>query len=184
MEPPPISIFVRTRAYVVDVRRIRKLAQLGLAALGVADKDLSISIVNSAEIRRLNRDFRGKDKATDVLSFPQLEFARPLLPEAVPSTASKRHKVAKQRPPVALGDLVISVPQAAANARSIGQSLDREVAFLIVHGLLHLCGHDHIRKKDERVMLAAQRVLMDVFEAKSKPLWQGCVRGRLRRVAQ
>lgn len=160
--------------------RIRKLAQVALAALRIDDKDLAISLVNSAEIRRLNNQFRAKDKATDVLSFPQLEFAKPLLPIRAQPTPGRRKS--SKLPPAALGDIVIALPQAAANARNIGQSLDREVAFLIVHGLLHLCGHDHIRKKDERIMLAAQRELMATFEQSQKPLWHGCVRSRARTV--
>lgn len=179
MEPPPTSVFVRTRAFDIDARRIRKLTQACLARLGVEDRELSVSFVNSAEIRALNRDYRGKDKPTDVLSFPQETFSPPLLPR--PRRAARR---ARRRAPSPLGDVVISLPEAAANARGIGQALDREVAFLIVHGVLHLCGHDHEKKADERVMLSAQRTLMAALETDSRPLWQGCAARRLRAAAR
>lgn len=179
MEPPSTSVFVRTRAYDIDARRIRKLTQVCLKSLGVEDRELSVSFVNSAAIRILNRDFRGKDKATDVLSFPQEAFTRPLLPRL--RRAGQR--ATRRQAPSPLGDVVISLPEAAANARGIGQSLDREVAFLIVHGVLHLCGHDHEKKADERVMLSAQKALMATLEASAKPLWLGCATRRRRTAA-
>lgn len=138
-----------------------------------------MSFVNSAEIRALNRDFRGKDKPTDVLSFPQETFSPPLLPRR--RRAARR---APRRAPSPLGDVIISLPEAAANARGIGQPLDREVAFLIVHGMLHLCGHDHEKRADERLMRSAQRTLMAALEAGSRPLWQGCAARRLRAAAR
>jgi probable rRNA maturation factor len=110
-----------------------------------------------------------------VLSFPQHEFPKPL--EVLP-----RARRAKARPgiPDPLGDVVISLPEALANAEAIGHALDREVAFLLVHGILHLCGHDHMVPKDERRMLAAQRQLMGILARKAgphgKPLWTKCVR--------
>lgn len=143
------------------------------------DRELSVSFVNSAEIRALNRDFRGKDKPTDVLSFPQETFSPPLLPRR--RRAARR---APRRAPSPLGDVIISLPEAAANARGIGQPLDREVAFLIVHGMLHLCGHDHEKRADERLMRSAQRTLMAALEAGSRPLWQGCAARRLRAAAR
>ena len=76
-----------------------------------------------------------------------------------------------------LGDLVIALDVAAENAQNIGQSLDREVCFLLVHGILHLCGHDHIKKTEEKLMLACQRRLMKILgeDSPKKALWRGCV---------
>lgn len=176
MEPPPVSIFVRSRVFDVNGRIVAKIAQICLSALDVANRDVSINLVNSAEIRDLNREYRGKDKTTDVLSFPQEEFAEPIMP----GRRQRRRVSSRWNELEPLGDIVISLPQAASNARDIGQGLDREVAFLIVHGLLHLCGHDHLRKSDERVMLIAQRYLMSLLESGKRPIWQGCVTRRSR----
>lgn len=79
-----------------------------------------------------------------------------------------------------LGDIVISIPEAARNAAHIGQSLERELCFLVVHGFLHLCGYDHMVPKDEAIMLRAQRTLMQKLgEGTRRPLWRNCVKTTL-----
>jgi probable rRNA maturation factor len=83
--------------------------------------DVSLLLTSSHRMRALNRSFRGKDKATDVLSFPAVDV--------VASTFA--------------GDLAISVDIAAANARRLGHSTEDEIRVLILHGLLHLAGYDH-----------------------------------------
>lgn len=139
-----------------------------------------MSLVESRAIKRLNRDFRAKDKATDVLSFPQETFPKPL--KVRPAAARARKKAPAKGPPAPLGDVVISLPDAAKNAATIGQDLDREVCFLLVHGILHLCGHDHLEPKEEKAMLTEQRKLMRLLAAKrgpnGKPLWTGCAAPR------
>jgi rRNA maturation RNase YbeY len=102
---------------------------------------------------------------------------REALPRGLARRASRRRPAG---PPPVLGDVVISLPDAARNARRIGQSLDREVAFLLVHGILHLAGHDHLAARDEKKMLAAQRALMRRL-ARGKggrPLWTRCAAPR------
>ncbi len=89
--------------------------------------EVSVLLTSNREMRQLNRCFRGKDKPTDVISFP--------------AAAAVTDKVA--------GDLAISLDIAAANARSFGHSTDEEVRVLILHGLLHLAGYDHERDKGE-----------------------------------
>jgi probable rRNA maturation factor len=90
-------------------------------------------ISGDAELRRLNRDFRGKDYATDVLSFPAVTT-----PQAV------------NRPPAsgpALGDIAISLPRARAQAREFGHRPEQEIQILMLHGVLHLLGMDHVRDR-------------------------------------
>jgi probable rRNA maturation factor len=89
-------------------------------------KPFNCLITGDAELRRLNRDFRGKDYATDVLSFPS---ADPRLPAAAPGPS--------------LGDLAISLARAGAQARSYGHSVEDEIRILMLHGVLHLLGYDH-----------------------------------------
>jgi probable rRNA maturation factor len=96
--------------------------------------EVNVLIAPSAELRRLNRDFRGKDKPTDVLSFPAVE----------------------QNKDVA-GDIAISATIARANARRLGHTVAKELCVLILHGLLHLAGYDHetdsgeMRRKEARL---------------------------------
>ena len=98
-------------------------------------QQLSIALVSDREIRALNRRWRGKDRATDVLSFPLDE-------------------------PGALGDVVISLEMARRQAREGGWSLSAELRRLLAHGILHCRGYDHERPADARRMAAAERRLL------------------------
>lgn len=100
--------------------------------------EVSLSLVSDTEIRGLNRSFRGIDRVTDVLSFAQREGEGP----PVPATDG----------PEALGDVVIAIPRARRQALEYGHSLEREVAFLAVHGTLHLLGQDHQEPAEEEEM--------------------------------
>jgi probable rRNA maturation factor len=104
-----------------------------------------ILITGDAELRRLNRDFRGQDYATDVLSFPPE-------PEPLPKPPTE------PRPSGSvcfLGDIAISLGRARAQAREFGHSIEQEVQILMLHGVLHLCGHDH--ESDSGAMARAEK---------------------------
>ena len=116
-------------------------------------------ITNANKIQELNLQYRDKNKTTDVLSFPQIEWEYPCA-VGVLSKESSSLKI----PQNTLGDLVISLEQTEHNAQNIGQSINREFCFLLVHGILHLCGHDHIELEDEKIMLNQQRLIMDILE--------------------
>lgn len=109
--------------------------------------EVSVSFVSDEEIRVLNAEQREIDRATDVLSFPfmQLKDGDGDIDEMDlnPDTAA-----------IMLGDIVISVEKAKAQAEEYGHSTEREVAFLVCHGFLHLMGFDHIDSGDEKVMSA------------------------------
>ena len=109
---------------------LRRAAAL-LSALGSAEAELSILITDDAEMRELNRRYKKLDRATDVLSFPMGGAL--------------------------LGDVVISAETAARRA---GRRLDREITFLLVHGVLHLHGHNHKKLGERRKMRARERELM------------------------
>ncbi len=108
---------------------------------------LEVSLVDNEAIRQLNRDYRGLDRETDVISFA--------FQDEVPGETA-----IKQAPFIDLGAIVISTPKAEDQAQTYGHSLDREMAFLFVHGLLHLCGYDHQDPKKEEVMLALQDAII------------------------
>lgn len=100
------------------------------------EAEVSLVLVDDAAIRQMNRDYRGLDKPTDVLSFA-LEEDAPDEPNFEDPTAG-----------LVLGDIIISLETAQRQSQEYGHSLEREVAFLLVHGLLHLLGYDH-QEKDE-----------------------------------
>ncbi|KUO73830.1 MAG: rRNA maturation RNase YbeY [Clostridia bacterium BRH_c25] len=98
--------------------------------------EVSISFVNNEEIRSLNKEYRGIDKETDVLSFPMVDFTEAELEE-------DDEDVEYIDEEIALGDIVISMEKALEQSEEYGHSFDRELAFLLVHGILHLLGYDH-----------------------------------------
>jgi probable rRNA maturation factor len=108
----------------IDRRVLGRKATIVLDALGLAESELSLSLVGDAEIRRLNRTYRGKDRPTDVLSFSLRE--------------GEFGDVGR-----ALGDVVISLETAKRQGRENGLTLGEEVSRLLVHGILHLAGYDH-----------------------------------------
>ena len=97
--------------------------------------EISISFVNNEEIRSLNMEYRGIDKETDVLSFPMLDFIEEEEEEEVDAEYIDEE--------LALGDIVISMEKALEQSGEYGHSFNRELAFLLVHGMLHLLGYDH-----------------------------------------
>lgn len=122
-----------------------------LEALKVPEQsEVSILFVGDEEIHELNRDYRGVDRPTDVLSFPQDGF--PTAPDQ----------------PLPLGDIVISVPTARRQAEELEQSLERELTFLVIHGLLHLTGMDHHEEGEAEAMYARQRELLENLEKLEK----------------
>lgn len=118
--------------------------------------EVSIVVTSDEEIRALNREYRGIDSPTDVLSFPLLE---PEAPGAV-IEPGRAGGIAPAGEPVALGDIVISLPRAIEQAREYGHSLERELAFLTVHGTLHLLGYDHVTQELEAAMRAREEAIL------------------------
>jgi probable rRNA maturation factor len=101
-------------------------------------------ITSDAELRRLNREFRGEDQGTDVLSFPvgTAFQAAAALPRGAP--AESRRQAGRPGPTIPhLGDLAISLPRARSQARTFGHGVAQEVQILMLHGVLHLLGMDH-----------------------------------------
>lgn len=124
----PIEVLNRQRLKVVDVKRAAALARIVLDKIGRPTATLTISFIRDRQMRQLNRDYRGLDKPTDVLSFAYHEAADE------PAWAELGEH---------LGDLVISVETAERYAGELGLSFTRELEHLIIHGALHLAGYDH-----------------------------------------
>jgi probable rRNA maturation factor len=128
----------------LNARRIKHVARTLLHEVGEGASTLAITFVNDREIRRLNREHRGKDKATDVLSFPLYERG-----ERAYAGESERM----------LGDIVISVDTARRQAAEYDAPLENEVHRLLIHGILHVLGHDHERSDERAAMEAEERRL-------------------------
>ncbi|MEK6337000.1 MAG: rRNA maturation RNase YbeY [Acidobacteriota bacterium] len=120
-----IEVINRQRRGRIKAKDWREFADKALQAIGKDDKSVTIVFVTDAAIRKLNHQFRGKNQATDVLSFP---------------SSAEPFEIAEQEH---LGEVVISVQRAAAQAKDNGLSEDNELKQLILHGLLHLAGYDH-----------------------------------------
>lgn len=108
------------------------------------DAQISVTITDNESIRRINREFRGKDAVTDVLSFPMLEFDE---------DGNAEDDFDFDGDSVVLGDIVISAERAAEQAKEYGHSLKREIAFLTAHSMLHLLGYDHERSEEEEELM-------------------------------
>ena len=126
---------------------IRRVIRTALAAEGVTFPcEIDVLLTHDAGIHQINRDMRQVDRATDVLSFPEFDLTPGQLPgeeDADPGTGL-----------VPLGDMVISMEHVAAQAKEYGHSNRRELAYLVVHSVLHLLGYDHL---DEGPMKAQMR---------------------------
>lgn len=131
-----------------DDARVERDARSVLARFDLPEPELSVLLTDDTLIHQLNRDYRGKDRPTDVLSFSQREG------EDMPS------------PVDVLGDVVISVETAGRQAAERGRTLDDEVRLLLVHGILHLLGYDHEEDEAEAEEMEREtRALLDLLAA-------------------
>src|SRR5690606_9865606 len=120
---------------------IERVIRESLRVEGIGENyEVSISFVDNEEIKALNREFRGVDRETDVLSFPmedEFDFSIPLL-----------------------GDIVISLEKADEQAKDYGHTLEREVAYLTCHSMFHLMGYDHMNEDEKRIMREKEKEVM------------------------
>ncbi len=115
-------------------------------------------LVSDEEIRRLNHAFRGIDRATDVLSFPSVQY------QTGQTAKDAEKRLRRERDPETglphLGDFAISLPTAMCQAETYGHGLDRELCYLAVHAMLHLMGYDHESEADKAVMRTKEERVM------------------------
>lgn len=127
---------------------IRKACNSSLLFEGISDlAEVNVTLVNDDEIKELNSAFRGIDKSTDVLSFPLGE--------------NGEYDINPETDALMLGDIVISAEHALKQAEEYGHSIDREIAFLTVHSMLHLLGYDHVNNEtEEKEMFKKQEEIL------------------------
>ncbi len=142
-----VHLTKRRNTPAIDRARLQRRAQRLLAELGFGDHELSVVLTDDAEMQALNREYRGKDRSTDVLSFAQ------------------REGVGAGLQPHLLGDVVICLPQAARQARRRRVTTWDELLELLVHGLLHLLGYEHegVELDRARAMRREQRRLVAIL---------------------
>ncbi|MDD4873919.1 MAG: rRNA maturation RNase YbeY [Dehalococcoidales bacterium] len=134
---------------------LQGVAEAALSAENTGDNvEMSLVITSQEKVRRLNRDFRGKDKSTDVISFAMLDELPVVQSEdkftfVVPPDGVKH-----------LGEVIISYPQAVMQADEHGHPVKKEMAILTIHGVLHLLGYDHIKDEEAEEMEDRERVIL------------------------
>ncbi|MGL4694706.1 rRNA maturation RNase YbeY [Enterococcus larvae] len=139
------------------IREVENLLQFAADFLDISeDTELSVTFMDNEGIRVINRDYRGKDAATDVISFAMEEQGdgeMPVIFDEDDDMAFPRN----------LGDLMISIERAAEQAVDYGHSFERELGFLAVHGFLHLNGYDHMNEEDEKEMFGLQKEILNAY---------------------
>ncbi|HJF48165.1 rRNA maturation RNase YbeY [Limosilactobacillus oris] len=135
---------------------VRDVLQFAARQLSLEDStEMSVTMMTNPAIRKLNQQYRGVDRATDVLSFAAEESGdeTPIIMD--PELAAEL--------PENLGDLFVSIDKVEEQAKFLGHSVDRELGFLVVHGFLHLNGYDHEKPADEQRMFDLQREILDEY---------------------
>jgi len=137
---------------VVNQGWARRITQTVLKTEGVVPPyEVSLVFTDSETVKQLNRDYRGVDEPTDVLAFYML----PQKEEADDSFALPPDGVTR------LGEIIISYPQAVEQAREQGHATEKELALLVIHGILHLLGYDHEAAEEESKMKEREKVLLE-----------------------
>jgi probable rRNA maturation factor len=188
LEPPPVHIESSLRSWKINERRIRSILKFISESLGVGEMTIHVKFVGPGAMRKINRRFREKDKSTDVLSFPQMEWSKPRLVAGSTRKQSRRSSGGRDlrnkdmlrgtrggllsfSHENILGDLVLCIDAADSNAREDNSDVAKEVCFLLAHGMLHLCGHDHQNAREKALMFAQQDQIM----AELGNRWRRCV---------
>lgn len=142
------EIFNETKENI-DIEEEKKLIEFALKHEKLENIEFNVIFVDSKTIKKINKEYRGIDKVTDVISFAledneelKFEFGR------------------------LLGDIYICVERMKEQAKEYGHSLLREQGFLTIHGLLHLLGYDHMNKEDEKVMFEKQELILNDYGLK------------------
>ncbi|MBY4604631.1 MULTISPECIES: rRNA maturation RNase YbeY [Bacillus] len=137
------------------LKEVENLLQFAAEREGVQDQaEVSVTIVTNEDIQQINKEYRGKDTPTDVISFALEEEGE-----------GEVEIVGAEMPPV-LGDIIISADRTREQAEEYNHSFKRELGFLAVHGFLHLLGYDHMTKEEEEEMFTKQKDLLDAYGLK------------------
>lgn len=131
-----------------EIDFVQKILEHSAKEEGLGKSEVSVTFVTNEMIRDINREYRGKDQPTDVISFAMEELGEG-------ETA-----IIGSPEPRMLGDIIISLDRTKEQAADFGHSFERELGFLAVHGFLHLLGYDHMTKEDEKKMFSRQEEIL------------------------
>jgi probable rRNA maturation factor len=120
--------------------------------------EVSVTITDNEEIRKINDEFRNMDKPTDVLSFPLIEYYKPGDFSVVEEDDDELFDLDTGE--LMLGDIIISMEKAEDQAKEYGHSIEREIGFLTAHSMLHLMGYDHMEVDEEKLMKQKQEEIL------------------------
>lgn len=134
---------------IEEIKELNGLIDYSLNYLNLNNVSFNIIIVDNETIHSINKEYRGVDRPTDVISF-----------------ALEDDKTFIQTDTRILGDIYISIDKAREQAESYGHSLKREISFLTIHGLLHLLGYDHMKEEEEKEMFRLQELILDGYGIK------------------
>ncbi|MBY0352738.1 rRNA maturation RNase YbeY [Candidatus Babeliales bacterium] len=148
-----ITIINKQRKIVVNETFIKKTAHKMLMVLGYEKFDLGIYLTTNATVRKYNREFRKKDKPTDILSFP-----------FHPDLVAGQRIVVMSPEDENLGDIIISLEYVKKEAPNWGRSFEEHLTALLAHGIAHLLNYDHITDEEYRVMSKVERKLLKTVE--------------------
>lgn len=137
------------------IDKLKMILHLAGEMEGIKDGEVALSFVDDEAIRELNKEYRGLDKVTDVLSFALTENDTDEL-----VIVFNNEDWDEAPDPDLLGDIVISIPRALEQSKDYGHSVEREIGFLFVHGFLHLIGYDHQDEAAEQIMIAKQEHIL------------------------
>ena len=146
-----VEIFNTLDEEIKELKEIEKLMDYACKYMKLDNVTFNIIIVNNDEIHRINKEYRGIDRPTDVISFALEDEKDMVLSDEVGRI---------------LGDIYISIDKCRSQAEEYGHSFLRELAFLSVHGFLHLQGYDHMNEEDEKVMFKLQDEILDSYGIK------------------
>jgi probable rRNA maturation factor len=136
-----------------QIQQILELLTLAAEMENITEEsELSLTFVTNEKIHQINKEYRGVDRPTDVISFALEE-----------SVEEEIEIIGAPSMPRILGDIIISIPKAKEQAMEYGHSFMRELGFLAVHGFLHLLGYDHGTKEEEKEMFTKQEKILTQF---------------------
>lgn len=142
-----IGIFNETEEKI-ELEALKELMNYATKCEKVENAVFNIIFIDNEKIHKMNKEYRGIDRATDVISFALEDDDTCVHIEGTPRI---------------LGDIYISIEKAKEQAEAYGHSFKREISFLAVHGLLHLLGYDHMKPEEEKMMFGRQELILDGF---------------------
>ncbi|WKA56335.1 rRNA maturation RNase YbeY [Planococcus shixiaomingii] len=131
-----------------DLQFVEKVLKHAAEAEEIGTAEVSVTFVTNDMIQDINKEYRGKNEPTDVISFAMEELGEGEL------------EIVGLMAPRTLGDIIISLDRTKEQAADYGHSFERELGFLAVHGFLHLLGYDHMTKEDEKKMFSRQEEIL------------------------